>query len=321
MGVPVVSEISKDLCQYQGLENLVIFTEIGNVDCMILEIEKLLKSKCLREERKSAISDFVQEDNVFAQHLKRYFLSVGVLSLDNYLRELKITPEISCDIPKLCLTLPETPIRTRSFINQGKIDFKFVEGMRHAIGWVGCGLSYKCIAHELVLKASELAVICEDDVFFPPDFDQRLNHAIAYLKHDFFSWHIFVGMVAHLHPSTNILRIHEFKGIEYIYIDTMTSMVMNIYSPAGLDLIRQWNEKNEDPYTNTIDRYLERISGLVVVVTLPFLVGHSEEQESTLWGIANVQYRELIDQSEKLLADKVADYKSRSRYLTEVSAL
>jgi hypothetical protein len=77
-------------------------------------------------------------------------------------------------------------------------------------------------------------------------------------------------------------------------------------------LIRQWNEKNEDPYTNTIDRYLERISGLVVVVTVPFLVGHSEEQESTLWGITNMQYRELIDQSEKLLADKVADYKSRS---------
>lgn len=311
MGIPIISEKSQDLMEYREFENIVEFTEIGDIDQMITKVTHLLKCDSLREERKCAIKNFVKRDRMFLRQFSRYLLAIDALSLDTYLETEDFFPRISCDIPKLCLSLSETPIRTHAFIKQAMPDFQIVEGLRHVIGWVGCGMSYKYIAHSLIRQRKELAVICEDDVLFPPDFNLRLNRIIAYLQHSAFDWHLFSGMIAHLHPETKVLKIEEFDGIEYIHIDTMTSMVMNVYSAAGLDLLARWNEKNTDPYTNTIDRYLEKIPGLVAIVTLPFLVSHNESQASTLWGIENAQYRELIDRSERLLADKVVEYKNK----------
>ncbi len=80
----------------------------------------------------------------------------------------------------------------------------------------------------------------------------------------------FAGIIAHLHDDTRIIDVREIDGIEYVYIDKMTSMVMNIYSRSGMALIAQWDETNIDAETNTIDRYVESAQDLVVVTTVPF---------------------------------------------------
>ena len=71
-----------------------------------------------------------------------------------------------------------------------------------------------------------------------------------------------------------------------------------------MDIYPGWNENDRDVETNTIDRYLERNSQLKVVVTEPFLVGHKEEQHSTIWGFQNTQYAEMIIRSNDLLRMK-----------------
>ena len=76
-----------------------------------------------------------------------------------------------------------------------------------------------------------------------------------------------------------------------------------------MELISNWDETNIDAETNTIDRYVESAEDLVVVTTVPFLVGYAEEQQSTLWGFENSQYTSLIKASEELLAKKVAEFK------------
>ena len=79
------------------------------------------------------------------------------------------------------------------------------------------------------------------------------------------------------------------------------SMVCNIYAPAALACIAAWDESNKDADTNTIDRWLQA-AGLRAVLTLPFLVQHREDQNSSLWGISNEGYSQMIAQTEAELA-------------------
>jgi hypothetical protein len=42
------------------------------------------------------------------------------------------------------------------------------------------------------------------------------------------------------------------------------------------------------------------------VTAVPFIVGHSDDDRSTLWGFGNEQYVELIARSQDLLQKKVS---------------
>ena len=116
-------------------------------------------------------------------------------------------------------------------------------------------------------------------------------------------------MIADLDVATEILDIETFDGIEYIYINKMTSTVLNIYNQDIFQLVNAWDEFNNNE-TNSIDRYIEKIPNLVVITTLPFLVGHKEEQMSTLWNSQNTVYSKMIKKSEKMLLEKIKNYKS-----------
>ena len=133
---------------------------------------------------------------------------------------------------------------------------------------------------------------------------------INYLSNYDGSWHLFSGFIAHLHADTNILKIEEIDAIEYIHIDRMTSMVMNIYSTEAFDMFDQWDETNTDVETNTIDRHIENYPNLTVITTFPFLVQHAENQMSTLWDVPNAESAEVIHETEKLFALKIEQYKA-----------
>ncbi|MDY5563629.1 MAG: hypothetical protein SPF74_00195, partial [Candidatus Limivicinus sp.] len=83
------------------------------------------------------------------------------------------------------------------------------------------------------------------------------------------------------------------------------------YNEDALKLIATWDEQNRDVVKNTIDRYLEG-KKLNVFVGLPYLVGHKEELDSTIWGFNNIQYRELISSSQKKLEDKLQEFIARA---------
>ncbi|MDM7180666.1 GT99 family glycosyltransferase N-terminal domain-containing protein, partial [Klebsiella quasipneumoniae] len=309
LGTPVVSESSSDLVEHADLQDVIDFCPIGDIPAMVEKIQNLLSDKEYYNERKEKIKHFTNVDNKNNYYLRRYLLSIDKLNFPQYKSIFSFEQFQTGDVPRLCLSLSETPVRRKAFFASPSHGFQFFEGIRYRIGWIGCGMSYKYMLSGMLASKAEMGIICEDDVIFPVDYDNKLNKIINHLQSTEAKWHIFAGIIAHLHEDTKVLDVKVIDGIEYIYIDKMTSMVMNIYSRRGMDLISQWDEKNIDAETNTIDRYVESAQDLVVVTTLPFLVGYAEEQQSTLWGFENSQYTSLIKASEKLLAEKVAEFK------------
>ncbi|WP_113411229.1 GT99 family glycosyltransferase N-terminal domain-containing protein [Escherichia coli] len=309
LGTPVVSESSSDIVEHEDLQDVIDFCPIGDIPAMVEKIQNLLSDKEYYNGRKEKIKHFTNVDNKNNYYLRRYLLSIDKLNFSQYKSIFSFEQFQTGDVPRLCLSLSETPVRWKAFFASPSHGFQFFEGIRYRIGWIGCGMSYKYMLSGMLASKAEMGIICEDDVIFPVDYDNKLNKIINHLKSTEAKWHIFAGIIAHLHEDTKVLDVKVMDGIEYIYIDKMTSMVMNIYSRRGMDLISQWDEKNIDAETNTIDRYVESAQDLVVVTTLPFLVGYAEEQQSTLWGFENSQYTSLIKASEKLLAEKVAEFK------------
>ncbi|WP_371333013.1 GT99 family glycosyltransferase N-terminal domain-containing protein [Klebsiella quasipneumoniae] len=309
LGTPVVSESSSDIVEHEDLQDVIDFCPIGDIPAMVEKIQNLLSDKEYYNERKEKIKHFANVDNKNNYYLRRYLLSIDKLNFSQYKSIFSFEQFQTGDVPRLCLSLSETPVRRKAFFASPSHGFQFFEGIRYRIGWIGCGMSYKYMLSGMLASKAEMGIICEDDVIFPVDYDNKLNKIINHLQSTEAKWHIFAGIIAHLHEDTKVLDVKVMDGIEYIYIDKMTSMVMNIYSRRGMDLISQWDEKNIDAETNTIDRYVESAQDLVVVTTLPFLVGYAEEQQSTLWGFENSQYTSLIKASEKLLAEKVAEFK------------
>ncbi|MCV5867985.1 GT99 family glycosyltransferase N-terminal domain-containing protein [Escherichia coli] len=309
LGTPVVSESSSDIVEHEDLQDVIDFCPIGDIPAMVEKIQNLLSDKEYYNGRKEKIKHFTNVDNKNNYYLRRYLLSIDKLNFSQYKSIFSFEQFQTGDVPRLCLSLSETPVRRKAFFASLSHGFQFFEGIRYRIGWIGCGMSYKYMLSGMLASKAEMGIICEDDVIFPVDYDNKLNKIINHLKSTEAKWHIFAGIIAHLHEDTKVLDVKVMDGIEYIYIDKMTSMVMNIYSRRGMDLISQWDEKNIDAETNTIDRYVESAQDLVVVTTLPFLVGYAEEQQSTLWGFENSQYTSLIKASEKLLAEKVAEFK------------
>ncbi|EFT0175748.1 TPA: hypothetical protein ACG89W_004329 [Escherichia coli] len=309
LGTPVVSESSSDIVEHEDLQDVIDFCPIGDIPAMVEKIQNLLSDKEYYNGRKEKIKHFTNVDNKNNYYLRRYLLSIDKLNFSQYKSIFSFEQFQTGDVPRLCLSLSETPVRRKAFFASPSHGFQFFEGIRYRIGWIGCGMSYKYMLSGMLASKAEMGIICEDDVIFPVDYDNKLNKIINHLKSTEAKWHIFAGIIAHLHEDTKVLDVKVMDGIEYIYIDKMTSMVMNIYSRRGMDLISQWDEKNIDAETNTIDRYVESAQDLVVVTTLPFLVGYAEEQQSTLWGFENSQYTSLIKASEKLLAEKVTEFK------------
>lgn len=309
LGTPVVSESSSDIVEHEDLQDVIDFCPIGDIPAMVKKIQILLSDNEYYNERKEKIKHFTNVDNKNNYYLRRYLLSIDKLNFSQYKSIFSFEQFQTGDVPRLCLSLSETPVRRKAFFASPSHGFQFFEGIRYRIGWIGCGMSYKYMLSGMLASKAEMGIICEDDVIFPVDYDDKLNKIINHLQSTEAKWHIFAGIIAHLHEDTKVLDVKVIDGIEYIYIDKMTSMVMNIYSRSGMDLISQWDEKNIDAETNTIDRYVESAQDLVVVTTLPFLVGYAEEQQSTLWGFENSQYTSLIKASEKLLAEKVAEFR------------
>lgn len=314
LGTPIVSEESVDIAEHTHLIDIVDFSPIGDIEAMAEKIERLLNESEYYANRKKVIAAFTHSDNMFDAYFKRYLLANDLIDFATYKNGVDFIPKVKADIPKLCLSLTETPVRKQDFLSKPTHGFKVIEGVRHRIGWIGCGMSYKYMLSVLADRHTEIAMICEDDALFPEDFDIKLEKIVAYLEKSNWDWHIFSGIIAHLNEDTEILAVEEVDGIEYIYINRMTSTVMNIYSRRGIEAVSHWDESNVDAQTNTIDRYLESVPNLVVVTTLPFQVGHAEDQTSTLWGFVNTQYLDMISESERLLQEKVDAFKAAKAF-------
>ena len=88
-------------------------------------------------------------------------------------------------------------------------------------------------------------------------------------------------------------------------------MVYNIYNHGALRMMSKWNVSDVEQTENQIDQYLKRQMNLTVIVTLPFLVEHRANANSTLWGFGNKAYDHMISGAAKVLEAKLIEYKER----------
>lgn len=217
---------------------------------------------------------------------------------------LSDTLPVPANAHRIALSLPETIRRRRSYDThsvEGSVTF---DGLRYSPGWIGCGLSYAALARHGLKHDIDQLMVLEDDAWLPDDFLQKEATIRSYLQERAGQWDVFAGVIADLHPDARILKVETFQGLRFVTIDKMTSMVCNIYSRSAQAFLAEWNPAEGDAYTNTIDRYLEKHTALRVVVLLPFLANLREELNSTLWGIDNRRYIDMIAETEQVLIAK-----------------
>ncbi len=302
LGVPVVSEVTKDQGDYPELDGCVTFFKEGDEKDMIETVRKALSNP-------PSNTDFGKSTQLGAKRFvfmfDRFLVAQGFLPA-SHVQHMPLP--ISANSDRIALAMPETIARRLAFEKSKPVGCTIFDGIRLSPGWVGCGLSYSALARNALKSNVQRLTIMEDDVIHPDDFEVKMNIVHDYLDRRSDQWDVFAGLVAVLHPDARILHLEDYKGVRFVTIDKMTSTVCNIYSKKALQILASWDPDHRDDQTNTIDKYLERQNNIRVVVTLPFLVGHREEVCSTLWGFQNTQYRDLIAASQQALQLKVWDF-------------
>jgi hypothetical protein len=302
LGVPVVSEAAQDQRDYPELIGVVHFFEHGSIPAMLTTVKNALENPVSPE--KIAASVALSEQR-FAFMFDRFLIALGFLPA-SYAKQLTLT--LPSTVNRIALSLPETIGRRSFFEAERPVDCHIFDGIRRSPGWVGCGLSYVVLAQFALKQGLKQLTVMEDDVILPADFEPKMAIINEFIAARPAQWDVFAGVIAALHSDVDIVSVDVFKGITFVTINKMTSMVFNIYNEKVLHLLASWDPEDLDAEFNTIDRFLERQSALRVVVTLPFFVGHREDVHSTLWGFQNDHYNDMINQSELLLENKVGVY-------------
>ncbi len=305
----IISERSHDKKEEIALESIVDFTEIGNIDDMLDRIGYWLEHE---EERAQKVRENIKilktRANAAKFFLGRFLLANDRISFQNFYESAGSFIKLEHD--RVCLSLPECIDRKKAFDNDNHYGFTFFPGLKHKLGWVGCGMSYKFILKKAAEQELEQILVCEDDVYFPPDFADKFKKVLTFLeKHN--DWNVFSGIMADV-GRVKILEFCEENDIELVYLDKMISMVFNLYDKSVFSLISTWDETNRDVEINAIDRYLED-KNLRIVTTCPFLVGHKEDLNSTIWGQQNTIYSTLIADSSEKLRDMTEKYKKENK--------
>ena len=276
----------------------VIFFEENNPEDMLRQVEVMLNEP---SKEKNQHGEF----NYFDFYLLRFLLAKDLINFSEFFNAIGKSYPLHSSF--LCLTLTETIERKNRFLNKNTFEnVQVMEGLRHDIGWIGCGMSYKFLASLAILKGSTPLTICEDDMEEKPDSRSRYKEVLNFLEQNK-DWNLFSGLMADADDSYEVLDVSKRGKENYIKTNKTVSTVFNIYNMQCLMLIASWS-----PYDrrkeNTIDRYLEASELSGFYTTLPFLCKQSLEVDSSIWtGINNVNrlYEVMIERSEANLFFKL----------------
>ncbi len=254
-----------------------------------------------KRELLSRLPYFLPEAEDRAFYLSRFLLAQELIDFNAFYEKNRDFPSYLGNT--VCLSLRETPLRRESFKAQDVGDFSFFPGLRHRLGFLGCALSYKFLIKYAKDSGFKRILVIEDDAVFPPDFEERFKKISDFLADREFD--VFSGLLAES-KTAEILDFFLHENERIVLTNKLMSMVLNIYSENVYDSFLEYDESCQDPFKNTIDRFLNNKS-LRVFCALPFLIGHSEDGGSTLWG-KNSHYEDMISKSEKTLEMKLEEF-------------
>lgn len=310
LGIPVVSESSTDIENHPELvqSEAISFSPIGDIDLMVAAVKAQLDK--LKNAELNTNQNFEKVLEKSGQNFKfMLYRALYALKIMSHAQWRSATESFELPASKIVLGLPETWRRRSHFISNTASalgqEVELFDGVRYNPGWMGCALSYKYLAQKGLKSGLKKLEISEDDIALGEGYAERRAIIDEWLELNQGQWDIFSGLIAVVHPETKILAVHDYNGQRLVIIDRMMSAVHNIYSREAMELLADWDVDNTDPLNNTIDKYIQSKKNLRVVVGLPFLVGHEEAVDSSLWGFKNTQYAEMIEKSQKDLEKMV----------------
>jgi GR25 family glycosyltransferase involved in LPS biosynthesis len=295
LDILVISEQASDQHYHNELNDLVDFTPANNIEKMIERIDfwqqnpEALKLKIEENHRKI----LAIKQNLFETYFQRFLAAYDCFpaeQCDLLSKNVALDEGLESRSPAFyCLSITETPNRKLTFLQQKNINHSiiFCHGIKHLIGWVGCGMSFQYLIRLALKETCDMIIICEDDAVLADDFSKKIEIVLKYLKSNREKWDIYSAMIVDFTNDTKILSIDNFHGEDFIFVDKIISMVFNIYNKSCFHTLMKWDEykKNSPNICNTIDEYIKN-SNLKFVVSYPFLVTHKEDSNSTIWGHA-----------------------------------
>lgn len=309
----IISERSNDPIEEKKLEGIVDFIDINDVEGMMERIEYWLNHEQERQEKVlNNRTLLLERPNAAEFYMNRFLLANDRISFDHFYDS--VSNYVSFEGNRLCLSLPETTERRAYFDADNNYGFEVFPGLKHHMGWIGCGLSYKFIFKKVMEKGLETVLICEDDTYFPPDFEERFAKVLKYTStHN--DWNVYNGIMADI-GNVKLLNCVDEDGETYVYLDRMISTVFNLYHKSIFKSFADWDNTNQDVQSNTIDRYLQA-KPRRVLTNDPFIVGHKEDMHSTIWGAQNTIYTDWISKSSQKLHEMAEDFKKNAKSAVE----
>lgn len=313
LGKSIVSEDAADQQEHGELESVIRFVPVDDAQALISALREAIAEQDSVEGRMAYAKRC--EDVLAASQARFQFMFYRMLLAQralSYAQFLSFTQSDQQLESRMALSLPEIVARHDAFELARPPDVRIFEGVRYMPGWMGAAMSYKYLAQCALQQGLPRLEIMEDDVEFPVGYESRRAGIETWLNEKEGQWDVFVGMMADVHPQTRVLAVERVGGETFVTIDRMISMVGNIYAPTALERIAKWDENIEDADSNTIDRFLQLQGDMRVVVTLPFLLGHREDMDSSLWGFSNVRYSQMIATAQKNLEQMVIAFEQQN---------
>lgn len=305
----IVSEDSAPCEELTRLRNVVDFVPTGDMQALIARIQWWLTHD---EERCAWVQQQAQtlrkRPSAFDFYFYRFLLAHDRLDYDTFVSLAGDYFQLPSS--RVCLSLPESLQRRRAFAQDNRYGFAFVPGLRHIHGWVGCAMSYKLIFQKAISAGLQELVVCEDDILFPEGFEEKFQQVQSRLAQKN-GWHLFSGMMADA-DQMKVLEKEPLADAQLVRVNRMISLVFNYVHQRAFATFAAWNPSIRNAQANAIDRYLEQ-QHLSVYIRLPFLVGHKEEMQSTIWGVSNRQYAPMIHESQKRLTEQAQRLEAKGK--------
>lgn len=299
-GLEVICEETIDLSDYSILSNSVVKFSKNLFDAVCSTYQELQSKDIIIKESKNSMN------NIYSNFMfDRAMLAMNFLP-SSYIK--KITPPISEKQNIICISLPETYQRRASFLTIKPKNCVVYDGIIKSPGWVGCGLSFQSLAHYALNNYLDYLTVMEDDVLPHTNFEDQYSTIIEYLSLHKGNWDVFCGIMASINSNAKILNVENHKGITFITLDKMLSGVFNIYSKRALQILTQWQPENDDHENGQIDKFLGEQENLKVITTIPFIVQHREDSQSTIWGFKNSYYKQWIERCERTLSAMAEEF-------------
>lgn len=308
LGLPVVSERGFDDEEHETWGGRVSYVPTGDIDAMATAIEAYAH---IRKEPPPPYQPSPSTQQAIDLGTARLLVGCGGMLPPSFLASTG--PLVSLDaITPVCLSLPETPVRRAYALKHHIGNVQYFDGLRHMQAWRGCALSYWYLSQLAISAHLPWLEIYEDDCEFFPTSAKSLSIARQYLRKQDDPWDVFSALITTLPEDAKILHVDTHEGLTFVHLNCTMGMVYSIFSRSACAHLAAWDYAWDDPALNTIDRYLATKPDLRVITCLPYLVGHQETVDSSLWGFDNQAYAPLIEKSQNRLEQLVQDFVAKN---------